>query len=102
MMLKSALFAAVLAAAAATGAATTASAAPAAAPAVLAGIQSTSDAVEQVRWRRHTRTVTRCIGGRRVLMRINWRGRVVSRHVVGRCWNHHRRDHRRSHHRRWH
>ncbi|HEX7073721.1 MAG TPA: hypothetical protein VF226_06730 [Hyphomicrobiaceae bacterium] len=90
MMLKSAIFATVLAAAAATGAASTASAAPAAAPAVLGGIQNTSDAVQQVHWRR-TRVVTRCIGGRRVLMRINWRGRVVSRRVIGRCWHHHRK-----------
>lgn len=93
MMLKSAVFATILAAAA-IGAASTASAAPAAAPAVLGGIQNTSDAVQQVHWR-GTRTVTRCIGGRRVLMRINWRGRVVSRHVIGRCWNHHRRHHHR-------
>ncbi len=99
MMLKSAIFATVLAAAAATGAATTASAAPAVNPAVLGGIQNTSDAVQQVYWR-GTRTVTRCIGGRRVLMRINWRGRVVSRRVIGRCWHH---NHRRHHHRhRWH
>lgn len=99
MMLKPAIFAAVLAAAAA-GTAATASAAPAAAPAVFSGIENTSQAIQEVRWRR-TRTVTRCIGHRRVLMRINWRGKVVSRRVIGRCWRPHQR-HKHRHHRRWH
>jgi len=94
MLLKSAIFATVLAAAAA-GMSLTAAAAPAGVGAL--GGQIESQAIQQVAWR-GTRTVTRCVNGRRVLMRINRWGRVVSRHVVGRCWY----PHKRHHHRRWH
>lgn len=88
MMLKSAILAAVVAAASA-GMISTASAAPVGAPAAL-GVQKASDLVQSVYWRKHTRTVVRCVHGRRVLMRINWRGRVVSRRVIGHCWRPHR------------
>ncbi len=97
MMLKSAIFAAV-AAAATLGLAPVASAAPVGAAAALS-VQTSSDLVQDVSWRRHTRTVVRCVHGRRVLMRINWRGRVVSRRVIGRCWHPHR-HHRHHHHHR--
>lgn len=96
-MLKSAILAAVLAAAAA-GTAATASAAPATAPAGWS-VQEAAKQIHDVRWRRHTRTVVRCVRGRRVLMRVNWRGRVVSRRVIGRCWrpNQRRHGHRHRH-----
>lgn len=97
MLLKSAVFATVLAAAAA-GTSVTASAAPLSAPGVLSGQQSSQD-IQKVRWRTHT--VTRCIRGHRVLLRMNRWGDVVSRRVVGRCWfpYRHHRHHRRHH---WH
>jgi hypothetical protein len=91
MKLKSAIFAAV-AAAATLGLGPMASAAPVGAAAAL-GVQNGSDLVQNVSWRPHTRTVVRCVHGRRVLMRINWRGRVVSRRVIGYCWHPHKHHH---------
>ncbi len=40
-----------------------------------------------------TYTTTRCVNGRRVLMRMNRWGNVVSRSVIGRCWYPHSRRH---------
>ncbi|MCL4768552.1 MAG: hypothetical protein KJZ80_20230 [Hyphomicrobiaceae bacterium] len=80
MLLKSAVLAAVLAAAAA-GSATAASATSRGAHGYWGGHSNYGH------HRIHrTYTTTRCIGSRRVLMRINHWGHVVSRRVVGRCW----------------
>lgn len=40
-----------------------------------------------------TTTTTRCVNGRRVLLRMNRWGHVVSRSVIGRCWHPHSRRH---------
>jgi len=96
MLGKSAIFATVLAAAAA-GMSFSANAAPIAAAGALAAQQES--AVEKVHYW-GGRTVTRCVHGKRVVMRINRWGRVVSRRVVGRCWFPHGHHHHR-HHKHW-
>src|SRR5690606_13085067 len=80
MLGKSAIFATVLAAAAA-GMSLSANAAPIAAAGALAAQKGS--AVEKVHW--CTRVVTRCVHVKRVLMRVNRWGRVISSRVVGRC-----------------
>jgi len=96
MLAKSAIFATVLAAAAA-GMSLSANAAPIGAAGALAAQQES--AVEKVYW--GGRTVTRCVHGKRVLMRLNRWGRVVSSRVVGRCWFPQRHHHHRRH-KHWH
>ncbi len=79
MLLKSAVLATALTVMAA-GAATTASAAPRGASGYWGGYSHGHHRIHR------TYTTTRCINGRRVLLRMTRWGHVVSRHVVGRCW----------------